>query len=291
MNDRPAKPPPSEFSVDRSTLRALMRLAGYFLMTIVILPSQWLVLRLRLPGWHRIPLIYHRACARLMGFDITVKGDITAARPALFVANHVSYIDITVLGTLLRGSFIAKAEIDTWPFFGFLARLQRSVFVDRRPSKAGRQRDELTARLDAGDSLILFPEGTSDDGNFVLPFKSALFAVASRPEGSPPLTVQPVSIAYTGLQGVPLGRLMRPYVAWYGDMELLPHLRRMLGLGRIAITVEFHEPVLGDAFESRKALSDYCYGVVDAGVQAALSGRALLLAPPELPADTAAARS
>jgi 1-acyl-sn-glycerol-3-phosphate acyltransferase len=279
MNDRPAKPPRTEFAVDGSFLRALLRIGGYFLMTIVILPSQWLVLRLRLPFPGKIPLVYHRLCARLMGFDVTVKGRMTDARPTLFVSNHVSYIDITVLGALIPGSFIAKAEIDTWPFFGFLARLQRSVFVDRRPSKAGQQRDELSARLDAGESLILFPEGTSDDGNFVLPFKSALFAVAKREVG---LTVQPVSIAYTALQGLPMGRMMRPFVAWYGDMELMPHLWQMLGLGRVAITVEFHEPVHGDDFDSRKALADHCYGVVDAAVQRAHAGRAL--PAPEAPA-------
>jgi 1-acyl-sn-glycerol-3-phosphate acyltransferase len=286
MKDRPAKAARTEFEGKGSSARALLRLSGYFLFTAILIPSQWLVLRLRLPEQGRIPRMYHRVCTRLMGFDITVRGEISAARPTLFVSNHVSYIDITVLGSLIPASFIAKAEIDGWPFFGFLARLQRTVFIQRRAVKAAQHRDDIAERLRAGDSLVLFPEGTSDDGNFVLPFKSALFAVAQRGVDEP-LTVQPVSIAYTALDGIPMGRLMRPYVAWYGDMSLMPHLRRMLGLGRIAVTVEFHPPVRGDGFDSRKALADYCFAVVDGGVQAALSGRAL--PPPTAPQPSGSA--
>src|SRR3546814_6911519 len=82
----------------------------------------------------------------------------------------------------------------------------------------------MTRRLEAGDDLVLFPEGTSGDGNRVLAFKSALFSVAERRPQGEPLTVQPVSIAYTRLDGLPLGRYLRPFFAWYGDMELGPHL-------------------------------------------------------------------
>ena len=96
----------------------------------------------------------------------------------LFAANHVSYLDITVLGSLLDASFIAKTEVAGWPLFGWLARLQRSVFIDRRARSTAHQRDSIAARLAAGEALILFPEGTSGDGNRLLPFKSALFSVA-----------------------------------------------------------------------------------------------------------------
>lgn len=261
--------------------RAFARLAGYFLMTIFLIPAQAVAHALDLRLSRRLPLVYHRVCCRLMGFDVTVRGTISADNPTLFVSNHISYIDITVLGALINGSFIAKAEIAGWPFFGYLARLQRCVFIDRRSRASARHRDQIAGRLEAGDSLILFPEGTSADGAAVLPFKSALFSVAEcRPHGKP-LTIQPVSIAYTALDGLPMGRLMRPLVAWYGDMSLMPHLWQMIGLGRVGVTVEFHPPVRGDAFASRKALADHCRRVVAAGVEAAISGRPHLALPAE----------
>src|SRR3546814_8218171 len=108
----------------------------------------------------------------------------------------------------------------------------------------------MTRRLEAGDDLVLFPEGTSGDGNRVLAFKSALFSVAERRPQGEPLTVQPVSIAYTRLDGLPLGRYLRPFFAWYGDMELGHHLWHAIGLGRVTVMVEFHEPVRSEEHKS-----------------------------------------
>ena len=150
----------------------------------------------------------------------------SAVRPTLFVCNHSSYLDITVLGSMILGSFVAKTEVASWPFFGMLAKLQRTIFVDRRRHSTHTQRDDLLARLTEGDNVILFPEGTSNDGNRVLPFRSALFSVAEpRRHGGgegqiKDLIVQPVSIAYVRLNGLPVGHGLRPLFAWYGDMEL-----------------------------------------------------------------------
>ena len=86
--------------------------------------------------------------------------------------------------------------------------------------------------------------------------------------------IQPVSIAYTGLDGMPLGRGLRPFIAWYGEMSMAPHLWELLGLGKITVEVEFHEPVTYDGFPSRKALSQHCFDLVAKGVSAANAGRA-----------------
>jgi 1-acyl-sn-glycerol-3-phosphate acyltransferase len=183
-----------------------------------------------------------------------------------------------MLGALIEGSFIAKTEVGTWPFFGTLARLQRTVFVDRKPKNAAEHRDSIQGRLEQGDSLILFPEGTSSDGNRTLPFKSALFSVASIKVpgdhgGMRAITVQPVSITCTALDGIPLGHAFRPFYAWYGDMSLLPHLWTVAGLGRLTVAVEFHPAVRADAFVSRKALAQHCSDAISAGVRAMISGR------------------
>ncbi len=182
----------------------IARLALYLVWTLGLMPVQGVGLALRRPWSRRLPTVYHRGCCRMLGFRVRVVGAPTAARPALFAANHVSYTDIMVLGSLIAGSFIAKAEVAGWPLFGWLAKLQRTVFVDRQMRNTRQQRDAMIERLAMGDALILFPEGTSSDGNRVLPFKSALFSAAENMIA--PIAVQPVSIAYTRLDGIPLGR-------------------------------------------------------------------------------------
>ena len=154
-----------------------------------------------------------------------------------------------------------------------MAKLQRTEFVERRPSRTAHHRDRISARLAAGDRLILFPEGTSDDGVKVLPFKSALFAVAENPGLGTPLVVQPFSIAYTALDGLPIGREWRPLVAWYGDMDLSVHAWRILTFSGVRAEVRFHEPVTIAQYGSRKALAEHCFEIVSDGAAAANSGR------------------
>jgi 1-acyl-sn-glycerol-3-phosphate acyltransferase len=227
-------------------------------------------------GWRlmsTLPVWYHRRCCKILGIRVERRGRQSRKHPTLYVCNHVSYFDITVLGSLIEGSFVAKSEVANWPLFGWLARLQRSVFVERQARRAAKDRNEMTRRLEAGDHLILFPEGTSGDGNWVLPFKSALFAVAEYRPHHEPLAVQPVSITYTKLDGVPMGRYLRPLFAWYGDMELARHLWQAVGMGILTVVIEFHPVVEFDEFGTRKALSAHCHDRIAAGVAAALSGR------------------
>ena len=257
-----------------ATSLGVMRIAGYVAITLPLMLVQAAGLSAGLTYVERLPLFYHRLICRIFGFRVKVIGERSSALPTLFVSNHVSYLDIELLGSLIPGSFVAKSEVRTWPLFGWLARLQRTVFVERRArSSAAQQRDSLTGRLQAGNNLILFPEGTSSDGNRVLPFKSALFSAAEIEIGGAPPTVQPVSIAYTRLDGVPLGRDWRPFLAWYGDMGLASHLWDAVRLGRVTVEVEFHRPVSIAEFGTRKRLAEYCYGVVSAGLAAANSGR------------------
>lgn len=278
-----------------SPVRAATRLILYLGWTFLLLPVQIVAVLLGLDLARRLPRFYHGICARLIGLKVVRRGAITALRPILFVANHTSYLDITVLGSLIDVSFVAKAEIADWPLFGLLAKLQRSVFIERRASHSARHRDEIGKRLDAGDALVIFPEGTTNDGNHVLPFKSALFAVAERTVNGAPLLVQPISIAYVRLDGMPVGREWRPYYAWYGDMEMPGHLWRVMGLGTVTVEVLFHPPldIASAAREAglawggtpdrptvaaaRKALADRCRTAVVDGVSTALAGEAAMV--------------
>jgi 1-acyl-sn-glycerol-3-phosphate acyltransferase len=264
----------------RAFLLRSFRISVYLGVTLSLIGVQALLLAVKSPLAAEFPRLYHRLCCRILGFRIVTSGAPSARRPTLFVANHVSYTDITILGALIRGSFVAKSEVARWPLFGVLAKLQRTVFIERRMHRTAAQRGALASRLAAGDGLILFPEGTSGDGNRVLPFKSALFSAAESAAGDVPVMVQPVSIAYVRLNGVPMGRLYRPFFAWYGDMEMAPHLWTLLGFGIVTVSVAFHEPVLASAFPSRKALAAHCRSVIAEGVARALSGREQSVAAP-----------
>jgi 1-acyl-sn-glycerol-3-phosphate acyltransferase len=256
-----------------SPLRALVRLVGYFAWTFALIPIQVACLALRLPLSKRLPRYYHRVCCRILGLAITIKGERSLDHPVLFAANHTGYLDISVLGAAIEGCFVAKAEVAGWPLFGLLAKLQRTVFVERRRGAAKGQADGITRRLEAGDDLIFFPEGTSTDGNRVLPFKSSLFSVAETKVRERAVRVQPVSVAFTRLDGVPLGRNLRSYYTWYGDMDMASHLWGVVSLGTVTVEVRFHPPTTLDAHGSRKALARHCETRVAQGLAAALSGR------------------
>jgi len=274
-----------------SPLRGAFRLVSYLLLTIIALPFHLLALALRVrPVVRWLPVFYHRMVCVILGIKVKVNGQRSTVMPTLFVCNHVSYLDIEVLGGRIPGCFVAKAEVATWPFFSTLAKAQRTIFVDRRSSKTSNSRDEMLKRLDTGDNLMLFPEGTSSDGTRVLPFRSALFAVAQLRRDDRPIVVQPVAISYTRLDGIPLGRYWRPLFAWFGDLDLVPHLWQMVCLGETEAVVTFFPPVDIDRLGDRKKLAEYCFQQVSAGVQSANAGRPDLLPSLDQPAlDSAGA--
>ena len=212
--------------------------------------------------------------SRLFGVRIEVRGRPVAGSGVLIAANHASWLDITVLSAVIPVSFVAKSEVARWPFFGTLARLQRTVFVEReRRAKTHEHSNEIAARVAKGDAIILFPEGTSGDGNRVLKFNSSLFGAAEAESGAPEIPVQPLSVAYTKLHGLPMGREFRPFFAWYGAMEMASHLWNAILMGPIDVVLEFHEPLTISRCGSRKELARQAERLVSEGVARALTGR------------------
>ena len=206
------------------------------------------------------PRLWHRLVLRLLGLRVRTVGEPAAARPLLIAANHISWTDVMVLGSLADVHFIAKSELASWPVLGTLARLQRTVFVEREARrKSGEQAGTIAERLSRGDPMVLFAEGTTSDGDRVMPFKSTLFAAAAMAlkaeGGAGEIAVQPVAIAYTRLQGMPMGRLHRSHAAWIGDQSLLPHLRGLLREGAVDVEVHFGAPVAFRASENRKQVA------------------------------------
>lgn len=251
------------------SLRAGSILAGFAGLTLPLMPVQAGLVRLA-PGLaRRLPNWYHRRVCRLIGVRFDLVGEVVGDRPVLLVANHTSWLDIPVLSAVAPVSFVAKKEVGSWPGVSSLARLQRTVFVDReRRSAVGDTAGEIIGRLAAGDNIVLFAEGTSSDGNRVLPFRTSLFAAAkpsaaiTRAPGESPTegllsraVVQTISITYTRLHGVPLGRADRPLIGWYGDMDLPPHAWQLLKAGPLDARIVVGEPVSLDQFADRKALA------------------------------------
>ncbi len=203
---------------------------------------------------------------RILGLRVRIEGDRPTA-PVLLVSNHVSWVDIPVLSAALPVSFVAKAEVATWPFFGTLARLQRSVFINRqRRHQTGKSRDELSERLGRADAIVLFPEGTSHTGKAVLDFKSSYFGAVENSD----TPVVPVVLAYHKLHGLPVTGRQRPSLAWYGDMDLLPHLWDFLKQGPVEVTVRFLEPLPRGG---RKVLAREAESRIRTGLVEMLHGR------------------
>lgn len=239
----------------------------FMMLTLPLMPLQQIFIWV----WPRMarvfPMHYHRLVCRILGVRVDVIGEVPARGPLLIASNHVSWLDIVVLSSIAPLSFVAKKEVAKWPFFGSLARLQRTVFVDReRRHATGNSRDEIRERLKAGDILVLFAEGTSGDGRSVLPFKSSFFGAADVPG----VLVQPVTLAYRGHRNLPMNRRLLPAYAWYGDMEMVPHLLGAVRSGPIEVTVVCHEPLSLSGELNRKTLARHAEDEVRRGLVLAL---------------------
>lgn len=240
-------------------IRVTLTIVWLVAVTLVLIPVQMLAVAADRPLGRRLPMWWHGFALRRLGVRVTETGGPAPDRPLLITCNHVSWLDISVLASRMPLSFVAKSEVARWPVFGLFARLQRCIFVDRqrRTATAATTR-EMGARLKAGDALVLFPEGTSSDGNGILPFRSSLLGAtraAIGEGGTGTVWIQPVAIRYTRLQGLPIGRHERPRLAWYGDMDLFPHLLAAFRLGAIDVDVVWGEPISTTGRTDRKVLA------------------------------------
>jgi 1-acyl-sn-glycerol-3-phosphate acyltransferase len=258
--------------------------------SLIGIPLQWISLQLNLPSRRWIPWLFHNICRRMFGVRVSVRGAPADERPLLLVSNHCSWLDIIVLSSIVPVVFIAKSEIERWPLFGLFAKLQRSIFVNRsRRRDTGKVNNIIAARLAEGDPVVLFGEGTASDGNLVLPFRSALLGALKETLGEEGRGhIQPVSVAYTRLQGIPMGRQHRPVAACYGDISLVKHLKRVLREGAIDVTVTFGVPLEVEPNVDRKVLARAAEDAVRRMTVAALTGRETALPAPISLANPAA---
>ena len=220
----------------------------------------------------RVPSLFHKLTCQTMGIQVRVTGARHRRGGVLYVSNHLSWADIPVLGSKLLASFVSKSEVGGWGVIGYLSRLQDTIYVDRaRRQDTATQRDAIASRLAAGGRVILFAEGTNSDGVHVLPFKSSLFSVIEQPDVEHVL-IQPVTLAYTRVNGMPVTRGLLPSLAWVGDVALKPHIADFMRLGKVRAEILLHEPVRRADFKSRKELARHCQEVVAAGYAKLMRG-------------------
>jgi 1-acyl-sn-glycerol-3-phosphate acyltransferase len=245
------------------SLRAVVVLALFLGITLPGIALQYAFLKLGLRYAKTFPHAYHKLVCRILGIRLRIEGRVASERPVLLVSNHVSWLDIPVLSAVAPLCFVSKAEVASWPFVSILAKLQRSVFIDRNRKTLVRDKaGEIADRLRQGDTIVLFAEGTSSDGNRILPFRTSLFSAAvggpeaANDNGAKP-AVQTITLSYTHLHGLPLLRHERAMVAWYGDMDMMSHAWQLLKAGPLDVSIKIGDPVPLAELGDRKQLAAY----------------------------------
>lgn len=244
-------------------LRFFITILGFVIITIPMVVLMIVARIFRLKSAPKIPKLYHGLLLKLLGIRVTVSGNLKPNVPLIVISNHVSWLDILVIGSSFPCYFVAKSEIAGWPIFGFLAKMQNTIFINRaaKGTKVGKQVDQLSEILKQNKTVVLFPEGTTSDGNRVLKFKSALFGAAKPTDDYVPY-VQQICLHYHKTTGMPMTRRHRPFVAWYGDADLIPHLKKMLSFTPVDVHIDIGQDYLYSDFISRQAMAEFLENTV-----------------------------
>lgn len=234
--------------------------------TLVLAPLQALLNGLGLSAARNLPVVFFRGCAKLLRLRVHVDGTPIEGHPVLFVANHASFLDIVALGSMLPVAFLSRADVDSWPGIGLIARLGRTEYTGRSRSGLADEAARVRARLRAGDSLVLFPEATTGDGEHLLPFKSAFFAAV---EGADDITVQPVALDYALSGGRRLDGAGRVRFAWGRTQSLAEHFDAILAQPPLTIVVRLLPALRADPAGGRKDLAAQSRQNIEAALLAA----------------------
>lgn len=226
---------------------------------IVVVPLQAVIVALNLPFWPVIPQLFLKMGALFLGIRVTTIGAPAKGRPTLLLSNHISWTDIVAIGSVAPVAFVAKAEIGKWPVVSLLANLQKTIYVDRnRRAGTGRTAKAMGEHMATGKPVVLFAEGQSDIGTHVLPFRSALVGAAQHAmeaAGATEVNIQPLTIAYTRLQGLPVSRNERSLIAWIKSKSVKQNIREILASPVKDVTVAFGTPQVLTHGADRKAIT------------------------------------
>ena len=242
-----------------------MKVFLLFLIILALAPIQFILVKIKLKYRIYIPIIFHKTLLKILGVKVKLIGQKTSIRPLILAGNHTSYIDIIILGSIMPICFIAKQEIKSWFLFGFLAKMQNTIFIKRKNFKTLENIKSINNDLDSNSAVVLFPEGTTNSGKKILNFKSSLFNVF---ENNNTLRLQNFSLCYTHVNSMPIDNRTRPLISWYGDMNIVKHLLNFLKLSSVNATLILH-PVMQFKDENRKTISMLSFKQVKDGIVAA----------------------
>lgn len=241
-------------------LRALLRLIFFFVLslgTVILVAAGNLFFRFvsphMVPKWKNyIISLWASFTAKILGLNIDSEG-VPPNPPFFLVSNHLSYIDVVPLWYFLDGTFIAKSEVSSWPFFGWGTRTLGVLFIDRKLQRdVRRMNNRIAETISDSQGIILFPEGTSSKGEKVLPFNSSLLNYPAEKE-------MPVSSAVISYRSSDTNRPAWSHVCWWGDMAFLPHFWELLKVKRIDVKISFGDTLIAD---DRKQLSKQLHNQV-----------------------------
>ena len=250
-----------------SILRLILILIFLTLIILISIPIQFFcnIIGFRIKKLY--PLLFYRMIKIITGININFNSTKFNKENTgvLYIANHVSWFDIICLGTLLNARFIAKKEVSQMGIFGFLAKLSNTFFIDNENKKKIIEYNYLIQKkLQEGENFIIFPEGTTSDGNGVIDFKSSMLECAF--DANDKINIQPISICYSKLNNIPMGIYLRRNIAWVGDTSMVAAMVNFLRSGRITVDIIFHEIMNINNFENRKELALYCEKKILSGI-------------------------
>ncbi len=249
-------------------IKLCVRLPILIIFVVVCLPVQII---LHMTGW-RIKSILPVLTFRLVLFLASIKRRVHGPKPergTLILSNHVSWLDIVLIGATVPVNFVSKDDIARWPLFGLLARVAGTIFISRKKvGETMKQKNAMQKKLAAGERVVLFAEGSTGNGTIVLPFKSSLLAAAETPEDKKPIKIQPMTLVFSKLRGLPMSRRMRIEYAWVGHLSLVPHMLKVLAGPPIRVDLIFHPPTDLASHKGRKELAKAAHAQVQSGLAA-----------------------
>lgn len=251
-----------------SNLRAAIKVATIFAVLLILLPPYILTFPLGTSFRRAFSYPFFKICLFCNGITVTIKGKKPSKEANFYISNHVSYLDIPLLATIVDGIFVAKADVSKWPIIGMLAKLGRTQFVSRKAIDTLKERNEISKRLKSGEKIFLFPEGSSSNGQELLDFKPGLLSTALLPSTNNQMVIQPLSIIY----GPGQDQDHRDQYAWYGDMDLTPHVWNLLkAKNKQEVVIIFHPQTWPSSFQDRKILAQWAHSQIKSGLEAELN--------------------
>lgn len=205
---------------------------------------------------------YTKRVLKLFNFEIVVLGldsELMTRKNFLLVSNHLSYLDVLILSSIQPCVFVTSLDMKEQFFLGDMAELGGSIFIERRHrGQVSNDVSTMAETLRAGHNVVIYPEGTSTNGEKVQPFKKSLLMSAVEAG----VDILPVVVKYIEINGSPFNLENRDRVCWYGDMGFLPHMLGLMKLKKVKVELHFLNPIQVTKDSSRHDLADQCHSSI-----------------------------